>query len=569
MAGPETPTGAPGARSTAPPTRSRTRAAAAVPPPTGRDAWPPVAAWTPRSSPASALTIVCGIDRHRSSPAAFGASTSHPPAGVNIGLTFVQNVALIGAALLLRRAERPPVGERLRPALAPTASIAAQRRPALAVWIGFFVAARSGSLALSLDETQTLPDDARRQRPALNALAVVVLVTVIAPLGEELFFRGFFFGALRNWRGWLAGGDRSPAPSSDSSTSARRRSAISSRWRSSASGCACSTSGPARCIPCIALHALNNSIALGLTCTGRWQIPAMMVGSTLARAGARRAARAALGERARRRPPRAQPAPEPNLTARAAPARGNSIPARVRLASSADGPPAARQRLAPARRARADGGRPRPSPAARRRRPCRPQLTCRSSASAARAPRRWPARACASRGTVGVVRRRTRSSSCASTSPARKRGAKTRDAAPRAQRHGHLPARRHAGALRPARRARRPRRRPRRSAPSPRRAPVDVLPRSVRPQQRPRRDPRAAAPAARGSATSSAARGVFDERTAPRGARVPQGHRHGAHDRRLGRGHAAHRARRRRRSRSATPSTAATSRPTSRARSSR
>jgi uncharacterized protein len=30
-------------------------------------------------------------------------------------------------------------------------------------------------------------------------------VTVVAPVGEELFFRGYFFGALRNWRGvWPA-----------------------------------------------------------------------------------------------------------------------------------------------------------------------------------------------------------------------------------------------------------------------------------------------------------------------------------------------------------------------------
>ena len=31
------------------------------------------------------------------------------------------------------------------------------------------------------------------------------LVAVVAPIAEEFFFRGFFFGALRNWRGlWPA-----------------------------------------------------------------------------------------------------------------------------------------------------------------------------------------------------------------------------------------------------------------------------------------------------------------------------------------------------------------------------
>ena len=39
----------------------------------------------------------------------------------------------------------------------------------------------------------------------LSVLAVCVLTTVVAPVCEELLFRGFVFGSLRNWRGpWPA-----------------------------------------------------------------------------------------------------------------------------------------------------------------------------------------------------------------------------------------------------------------------------------------------------------------------------------------------------------------------------
>jgi membrane protease YdiL (CAAX protease family) len=265
----------------APETAAAPPAPSPLPRPTGRDAWPP---WLSIAAFAAGYgaTIVFGIIVITLS-GAFGASTSHPPAGVNIGLTVVQNVALIAAAYFFAALScRPSASDfGLRQ---PTASIRRSVGLLIAVWIVFFVASAIWALVLGLDETQTLPDDLGANGPLVNALAVVVLVTVIAPLGEELFFRGFFFGALRNWRGWLVGATLTgalfglihvgSAPVGYLVPLAFFGFGLCLLYERTGS-----------LYPSIALHALNNSIALGANLNWSWQIPAMMVGSTLGALG--------------------------------------------------------------------------------------------------------------------------------------------------------------------------------------------------------------------------------------------------------------------------------------------
>lgn len=242
----------------------------------GRDGWPP---WLSIAAFAAGYgaTIVVGIIAITVS-GAFGASTSDPPPGLNIALTVIQNAALIGAAYFFAALSGRP-----------SASDFGLRRPQrikhsvgllFAVWIGFFAASAIWALALKLDEPQTLPEDLGANGPLLNALAVVVLVTVIAPLGEELFFRGFFFGALRNWRGWVVGATLTgalfglihvgSAPVGYLVPLAFFGFGLCLLYEKTGS-----------LYPPIALHALNNSIALGANLDWSWQIPAMMVGSTL------------------------------------------------------------------------------------------------------------------------------------------------------------------------------------------------------------------------------------------------------------------------------------------------
>ena len=61
-------------------------------------------------------------------------------------------------------------------------------------------------LGVNPDDSK-LPDELGVKDSTVALLAVAFLVAVVAPIAEEFFFRGFFFSALRNWKGLLAGGD--------------------------------------------------------------------------------------------------------------------------------------------------------------------------------------------------------------------------------------------------------------------------------------------------------------------------------------------------------------------------
>jgi uncharacterized protein len=275
-------------------------APAPVPAPPGRAGWPP---WLSIAAFATGFgaTIVLGLVVIVVA-SAFGASEEAP--GVGIGLTLMQNLALVAAAYGFAAINGRPAARDfgLRPApLGRSVGLL------VAVWIGFFVLSAVWAVALGLKEQQTLPDELGADGPLPNVLAVVVLVTVLAPLGEELFFRGFFFGALRNWRG--------PLPA------ALISGAVFGLIHAGSSPAGylvpLAIFGVGLCLlyewsgslyPAIALHALNNSIALGANLDWSWQIPAMMVGSTLGALACAWLLARAVGDR-RREPAGSAPAP--------------------------------------------------------------------------------------------------------------------------------------------------------------------------------------------------------------------------------------------------------------------
>jgi membrane protease YdiL (CAAX protease family) len=271
----------------------------------GRAAWPP---WLSIAGFAAGYgtTIVLGLVVIVIA-SAFGASTKNPPPGINIGLTVGQNLALMGAAYFFAfLSGRPAAADfGLRPAL-----LWRSVRLLGAIWIAFFILSAIWSAVLDLHEQQTLPDELGANGTLLNALVVIVLVTVIAPLGEELFFRGFFFGALRNWRGpaiaaLLSGGlfgliHAGSAPAGYLVPLAFFGVGLCLLYELTGS-----------LYPSIALHALNNSIALGANLHyGVGTIIAMMVGSTIASLLCARGLARLIGER-RPGQPSSAPAPEP------------------------------------------------------------------------------------------------------------------------------------------------------------------------------------------------------------------------------------------------------------------
>lgn len=191
----------PSASAAAPEPPAEVAHAPAPPPPPvhGSAGWPP---WLAAAALVTGfgITIVAGLLVFVVATAA-GVEEGAP--GINIGLTLVQNLALAAAAYFFGSLPR---------GRAAAADFGLRRAPfwtsvglLIAVWVAFLVLSGIWAVALELDQQQDLPKELGADGPLINVLAVVVLVTVVAPLGEELFFRGFFFGALRNWRGpWLA-----------------------------------------------------------------------------------------------------------------------------------------------------------------------------------------------------------------------------------------------------------------------------------------------------------------------------------------------------------------------------
>jgi membrane protease YdiL (CAAX protease family) len=167
-----------------------------------------------------------------------------PPPGISLGLTLFQDIALVGAA------------------------------------IGFYVLSALWVAILNLHETQELPDRLGADKSTLNLVAVVILITVVAPLCEELFFRGYFFGSLRNWRGvWPAALLTGVIFGLIHVGSAPAGFLVPLGFFGVGLCLLYHYSGSL--YPCIALHALNNSIALGATLHWGWEIPVTMVGSVI------------------------------------------------------------------------------------------------------------------------------------------------------------------------------------------------------------------------------------------------------------------------------------------------
>jgi membrane protease YdiL (CAAX protease family) len=193
--------------------------------------------------------------------AILGASFDDPPPAVNIAATIVQDGAFVAAAVLFAgRAGR---------VLPAQFGLVRTRVGAAIGWMAaayvVYVALGAAWAALvDTDAQDSLPDSLGVDESTAALVAVCVLVTVIAPLAEEVFFRGYFFGALRNWRGpWPAAlatgivfgaihaGGTEPVFLVPLAVLGFMLCVVRERTGS--------------LLPCIALHAINNALAFGVT----------------------------------------------------------------------------------------------------------------------------------------------------------------------------------------------------------------------------------------------------------------------------------------------------------------
>jgi membrane protease YdiL (CAAX protease family) len=201
-----------------------------------------------------------------------------PPPGVQIGGTFAQDILLILSALLIARvtagAPRPWQFGLVRPGLGRAAGQLAL------TWLAFLVFSYIWALIIDTNKTDDLPQELGADDSTLALVAVAVLVCVMAPIAEELFFRGFCFTALRRWLGLLPGalltglifggihaGSADPVFLPPLAFLGMALCVLYYRTGS--------------LLPCMVLHALNNSLALGVS--QNWDFPAviaLMAGSS-------------------------------------------------------------------------------------------------------------------------------------------------------------------------------------------------------------------------------------------------------------------------------------------------
>jgi uncharacterized protein len=220
--------------------------------------------------------------------AAAGSSFTHPSPAVSIVGNVVVDLAFVASALYFA-STRPPLrasdfGFRRVPL----------RRGVIAVvsaGVGYYGLTAVYAEIFKLHGQDKLPSELGVSRSDAALVAAAVFVCVIAPIAEEFFFRGFLFGALRRWRvrvagrevgSWLAAvvvgvlfglahtGSASPEYLVPLGFLGFVLCLI--RWRTRS------------LYPCMALHAFNNSLALGVNQLHwpAWGIVGLIAASMLA-----------------------------------------------------------------------------------------------------------------------------------------------------------------------------------------------------------------------------------------------------------------------------------------------
>ena len=201
---------------------------------------------------------------------------ANPSPAINILATVVQDLCLIGAALILARISGRPRpwdfglhGTRFWPAVGWS----------LLTWVSFLAVTLAWvALVGAEDVADTLPSELGADKSSVALVSVGILVCVLAPLAEEFFFRGFFFTALRSWKGiWPA---------------ALVTGLIFGGIHAGSSNIAflvpLAFFGFALCLlyaktgslyPCIAIHAANNSVAFSSSQDWGWQMAPVLAGS--------------------------------------------------------------------------------------------------------------------------------------------------------------------------------------------------------------------------------------------------------------------------------------------------
>jgi hypothetical protein len=187
-------------------------------------------------------------------------TANRTPTGIQIGGTVIQDIGLIVSAFVFARlTDGPPSAWQfgLRRVRFGTAA-----GWLVIVWVGFIVLSNIYAQLVNAPEVSNQAEELGAGDSTLNLVSVTILVTVIAPLAEEFFFRGFVFTTLWRWLGWLPGavfaGAIFAAIHIGSVTAVFLPPLVMLGF-----GLCVLYKQTGSLLPCFALHALNNSLAIG------------------------------------------------------------------------------------------------------------------------------------------------------------------------------------------------------------------------------------------------------------------------------------------------------------------
>jgi CAAX protease family protein len=245
--------------------------------------------WAPWTAPAAigvgfGLGIVVSVIVDIAAQAG-GSSISHPSPAVSLIGDILFDAAFVAAALyfagLRTRLRAADFGFR-------TVSWRVGVGGVLAAGVSYYVLTALYASALHLHGNEKLPRELGVGKSTAALVGATIFVCVVAPMAEEFFFRGFLFGALRRMRIVIAGREigiwvaalitaflfglahtGSAAPRYLIPLGLLGFVLCLLRWRTRS------------LYPCMALHSINNSLALGISQL-HWaggEILALVVGS--------------------------------------------------------------------------------------------------------------------------------------------------------------------------------------------------------------------------------------------------------------------------------------------------
>jgi membrane protease YdiL (CAAX protease family) len=223
--------------------------------------------WRPWTAPAAllagvVLAAVGGLILDIPAALFFGIKidASKLPAGLEIANTAIQEAAFVAAVVIFAQ-----LGGRTLQAwqigLRPTRRWYAVGAVVVTIVV-FFIFIAIWSAAMEVSTKEKLLEQLGANESTLLLLASAALTCVMAPVCEEILFRGYFFTALSNWHGWLlaailtglvfGGVHAVSAPLVDLVPLAFLGFALCVLYHRTGS-----------LYPCIATHVVNNSIAFG------------------------------------------------------------------------------------------------------------------------------------------------------------------------------------------------------------------------------------------------------------------------------------------------------------------